>query len=311
MPVAGFGARHWPCPALSRPHAWCGLPRQTTHWPRVDFSALQPASRAENPARPGLEMTHPVSIRQGARQPRTTEWKTLSVHPELSFRGSAAPRQRVPHTQGATEKSTVGMPAAGFGARHWPCPALSRPHAWCGLPRQATPWPRVDFSALQPASRAENPARPGLEMTHPVSIRQGARQRRTTEWKTLSVHPELSFRGSAAPRQRVPHTQGATEKSTVGVPVAGFGARHWSCPALTRPHAWCGLPRWTTHWPRVDFSALQPASRAENPARPGLEMTHPVSIRQGARQPRTTQSAQARQHAGKARGAGMRFVHRG
>jgi hypothetical protein len=43
---------------------------------------------------------------------------------ELSFRGSAARKSRLPPTQGATEKSTVGMPVDSLGARHWP---------WSGL----------------------------------------------------------------------------------------------------------------------------------------------------------------------------------
>jgi hypothetical protein len=134
--------------------------------------ATRVASRKCSAAGPRNDRSrfHPAGC---ARRPPRTE--NLPLRRDLSFRGSAAPHRRVPHTRGATEKSIVGMPVAGFGARHWPCPASSRPHVWCGLPRQATQSPRVDFSALQPASRAERAARPGLEMTDRVYIRQGAR----------------------------------------------------------------------------------------------------------------------------------------
>jgi hypothetical protein len=40
----------------------------------------------------------------------------------------------------------------------------------------------------------------------------------------IAPHRELSFRGSAALHSRLPGTRGATEKSTVGMPVSGSGA---------------------------------------------------------------------------------------
>jgi hypothetical protein len=125
--------------------------------------------------------------------------KTLAPHRALSFRGSAAPHRRVPHTRGATEKSTVGMPVDSFGARHWPCPDSSRPHVRCGLPRRATQSPRVDFSALPPASRAESAARPGLEMTHPFSSRRARATPTSYRKPPLTPRPVISRERRTSP----------------------------------------------------------------------------------------------------------------
>jgi hypothetical protein len=84
------------------------------------------------------ERTVVSGLRLPRERPRFSPENPLRHTAHCHFEGAPHLTSGYPTTRRATEKSTIGMPVAGFDARHWPCPASSRPHVWCGLPRQAT-----------------------------------------------------------------------------------------------------------------------------------------------------------------------------
>jgi hypothetical protein len=111
------------------------------------------------------------------------------------FEGGTAPVSRTADRLAPTEKSAVGHGQARCGAR------FRRPRARGRVP------PIRPFRIRDTDSR-----NPVCKWCAPWLEAHGA------------PHRELSFRGSAALHLRLPRAQGATEKSTVGMPVAGFGA---------------------------------------------------------------------------------------
>jgi hypothetical protein len=115
-------------------------------------------------------------------------------------------RGAVPGGRASRELRKVKPCAAGFNAR-----VANRPQRFC---------PVLNGTLLPPHPEGISP--PDARRWRGDFPDRRKQQSAPLRKPILSApHRELSFRGSAAPHQRLPHTRRATEKSIVRMPVAG------------------------------------------------------------------------------------------